>query len=122
MRAVFRIFNRCFTDGEWFVTTTVPVDFARSLQLHDMISTSVLLSFREFNCEDFIITLNEKERADFLALVEDYKEKYKKTEEQSKTEVFRDWLNDWNLTVTARKWFKHSRQNDFYLEFWIEDK
>lgn len=122
MRAVFRIFNRCFTGGEWFVTTTVPVDFARSLQLHDMISTPVLLSFKEFNSEDFIITLNEEGRADFNARVEYYKAKCKKTEEDSKSDVFRDWLDNWNLTVTARKWYKHSRQNDFYLEFWIEDK
>lgn len=122
MRAIFRIFNQCFDGGEWFVTTTVPDDFAHNLQLNDIISTPVLMSFKEFNCADFILTLKDDELKNFSAVVKQYQLRYNQTEEHAKTNVFQDWINDWNLTVTARKWCKNRRQSDFMLEFWLEDK
>ena len=122
MRAIFRIFNQCFDGGEWFVTTTVPDDFAHNLQLNDIISTQVLMSFKEFNCADFILTLKDDELKNFSAVVKQYQLRYNQTEERAKTNVFQDWINVWNLTVTARKWCKNPRQSDFILEFWVEDK
>ena len=122
MRAIFRIFNQCFDGGEWFVMTTVPDDFAHNLQLNDIISTPVLMSFKEFNCSDFILTLKDDELKNFSAVVKQYQLRYNQTEERAKTNVFQDWINDWNLTVTARKWCKNPRQIDFMLEFWVEDK
>lgn len=122
MRAIFRIFNQCFDGGEWFVTTTVPDDFAHNLQLNDIISTPVLMSFKEFNCADFILTLKDDELKNFSAVVKQYQLRYNQTEERAKTNVFQDWINDWNLTVTARKWCKNPHQIDFMLEFWVEDK
>lgn len=122
MKTIFRIFNQCFDGGEWFVTTTVPDYFAHNLQLNDIISTPVLMSFKEFNCADFILTLKDNELKNFSAVVKQYQLRYNQTEERAKTNVFQDWINDWNLTVTARKWCKNSRQSDFMLEFWVEDK
>lgn len=122
MRAIFRIFNQCFDGGEWFVTTTVPDDFAHNLQLNDIISTPVLMSFKEINCADFILTLKDDELKNFSAVVKQYQLRYNQTEERAKTTVFQDWIYDWNLTVTARKWCKNTRQSDFMLEFWLEDK
>lgn len=122
MRAIFRIFNQCFDGGEWFVMTTVPDDFAHNLQLNDIISTPVLMSFKEFNCADFILTLKDDELKNFSAVVKQYQLRYNQTEERAKTNVFQDWINDWNLTVTARKWCKNPRKSDFMLEFWLEDK
>ena len=122
MRAIFRIFNQCFDGGEWFVMTTVPDDFAHNLQLNDIISTQVLMSFKEFNCADFILTLKDDELKNFSAVVKQYQLRYNQTEERAKTNVFQDWFYDWNLTVTARKWCKNPRQSDFMLEFWVEDK
>lgn len=122
MRTIFRIFNQCFDGGEWFVTTTVPDDFAHNLQLNDIISAPVLMSFKEFNCTDFILTLKDDELKNFSAVVKQYQLRYNQTEERAKTTVFKDWIYDWNLTVTARKWCKNPRQSYFMLEFLVEDK
>lgn len=119
MRAIFRIFNECFDSDEWFVVATVPDDFARNIQLNDMISADVLMSFPEFNCEDFILSLTEKHKVEFKKDVQEYLLHYNQTEERAKISAFSDWMYVWDLTVTGRKWCKQKQQEEFYLEFWL---
>lgn len=122
MKLLFRIFNDCFLDGEWNVLVTVPESFGQNLQLNDMIASALLKSFPEFNSEHFLESLNEESLKKFNEDVERYVKSCNLTKENAVCCVWSDWMADLNLTVTGRKWCRHRRQAEFYLEIWLESK
>ena len=121
MKAVFRIFNECFNSGEWVVEVNVPEYFLNNIHLHDIISSQLLMSFPEFDSHHFMNALKEVDMIDFrnkvLTLIE--KQGYPQT--KAVVEVWYDWMCDFNLTVTTRKWLNKPHNDQFYLEIWLKD-
>lgn len=122
MKAVFRIFNNVFSDGEWFVVADVPEYFLNNIHLNDIISSGLLMSLPEFSSDRFLESLGEESLNVFRNKVQEKMEKHGFSQVKAVTDIWYDWMYEFNLTVSARKWFNQPRQEQFYLEFWLENK
>lgn len=121
MKVNFRLFIECFHDNEWFVLVDVPDNFANNIQLNDIIGYDVLMSLPEFGLQKFMEALKEEYLEEYKKKVFELMDKYDMSQIRATTSVWVDWMNDWNLIVTARKWHRHRINSNFQLEFWLED-
>ena len=76
MKALFRIFNGCFSGNELAVVADVPEYFLNNIHLNDIISSGLLISLPEFESEHFLEFLSKESLYEFKNKVQEKMEKH----------------------------------------------